>query len=382
MLWSTFEHVPGGVGKLKPPTAVFRNEPNAYFVEYGKNGGYLYIDWRSCGGRDGDIVAVRLSSADGSDASSSQVQLCRTLRESEQALAARPLASPPTGELDFTIAKGVAKVKFHICAAAENVEGKAFCLEFQHWDARKETRKGAACITQPFRCQSRNRDAKQPRSEELEQLMRRAKVAKDQLMHLPGEAVRSVMDSLATNVEHLEQIVQAANNRAEATRAARAARAAGTTSVEATATTRTDPLILPAGVDDSARHPSLCTESGNSSYRGDNSYYEASCSSSTSREEGGETPLQSEASPTTSDTEGEAAPESELDDTFRDLRDLFPELSELYALDEEESRSGYRGFTAVAAPDPLEKAEMLSDLIAALNCALVAKLKLKIAIAA
>ena len=39
--FSTFDHVPGGVGNLGPPTAVFRSEYNAYFVEKYQTMGVL-----------------------------------------------------------------------------------------------------------------------------------------------------------------------------------------------------------------------------------------------------------------------------------------------------------------------------------------------------
>jgi len=309
---STFDHVPGGVGTLNPPTAVFRSDHNAYFVEYGKNGGYLYIDWRVPGGLDGEIVTVRLLNANSSEVRSSQVQLFRSLVESERALAARPLlAPPPPSELEFTLAKGIAKVKFHICAAAEDVEGKAFCLEFQHWDAQRERRKGAACLTQPLRCQSRNRDGKQPRSKEFEDLMQRTKVAKESLMHLPEEVVRTVMDSLTSNVEHFEQIVKTANARAEkaATAAAGSAGEGAATATSASAITG----IVAAGAESSARPPCASAESvGGDSYHCGSSHHSAASGSTSHAEgsgtplhssEGSGTPLHSPANPTASDND-------------------------------------------------------------------------------
>jgi len=369
-VWSRLHHSPGGVVNLSPPTAVFKADHHAYFVEYGKHGGLLYIEWRADGAPDSDIVIVRLLHADGRAVPSSQVQLFHTKRESEEALAARPLLhAPPPSELHFRIMHEVAKIKLSICAAEADVKGNEYYLEFQHRDQHLQTCKGEACRTQRFRCHSRNKEASSklvPRSLAEEKLFQRAHVLLEQLASMPEEAVRLVIDPLTNNIEILEQLVHLA----------KAAHAQQTPTAAATATavmpacagssSGTDAPMVPAAPDPPA--------AGGSSFDPFGSYESAS--------QGSATPMQSDASPTGSDTEEDADQASgiPMDTGSWDalIDEFFPSTS-TGCQDMDGPAGGYRSMSSRRAGGTLKIAEAFSDQLGAFNSALSAKLNVTVA---
>jgi len=363
------------VANLSPPTAVVKGDHHAYFVEYGKHGGQLYIEWRAGGASDGDIVTVRLLHSDGSEVPSSQVQLFCTKRELDEALAARPLLHPPPpSELEFIILHEVAKLKFCICAAEADVKGKEYYLEFQHWDQRKLMQKGEACRTQRFRCHSRNKEATKlgtrlqpgvatlnqigdtssPEGSE-KQLFRRAKVVLEELASLPTEVVRPVMDPLTSNIEIFEQLVRLAKVvQGQQTGVPAACSSASSSSAAAA----TDSPMMPAASERSTISVPSSHEPAN---------------------QGSATPLQSEGS----DMEDDAGLGPGMEGNCEELIDRF--WSTTTSAQNVTGPAGYRsslgGRACVLrrAGGTLEAAKALADQLDALNAALAAKLNVTLA---